>query len=69
MFQKPFLRSELKFSTKLYIFSKISTLFFQLAYEIIVHYFRDETDAELEPGQNQFQYEFNPGQQKENFEF
>ena len=42
---------------------------YQLAYEIIVHYFRDETDAELEPAQGQFQYEFNPGQQKENFEF
>jgi len=42
---------------------------YKLAYEIIVHYFRDETDAELEPAQGQFQYEFNPGQQKENFEF
>ena len=44
-------------------------MFFQLAYEIIVHYFRDETDAELEPGQNQYQYEFNPGKQNDNFEF
>ena len=41
----------------------------QLAYEIIIQYFRDETDAELEPSQNEFQYRFNPGDNNENFEF
>jgi hypothetical protein len=43
---------------------------YKLAYEIIVQYFRDETDQELEPAANQFQYEFNPGEHNEgNFEF
>lgn len=42
---------------------------YKLAYEIIIQYFRDETDAELEPSQNEFQYRFNPGDNNENFEF
>lgn len=41
----------------------------QLAYEIIIQYFRDETDAELEPSQDGLQYRFNPGDNNENFEF
>jgi len=33
---------------------------YKLAYEIIIQYFRDDTDQELEPGQNQYEFDFNP---------
>ena len=44
--------------------------FLKLAYEIIVQYFRDETDQELEPGQGQYEFDFNPSaNQNTNFQF
>lgn len=33
---------------------------YKLAYEIIIQYFRDDTDQELEPGHNQYEFDFNP---------
>jgi len=43
---------------------------YKLAYEIIVQYFRDETDQELEPGQGQYEFDFNPSaNQNTNFQF
>jgi hypothetical protein len=31
-----------------------------LAYEIIIQYFRDDTDQDLEPGHDQTEFHFNP---------
>ena len=65
---KIFIRFVIVFSLSKIIILDIYDII-QLAYEIIIQYFRDETDAELEPSQNEFQYRFNPGDNNENFEF
>ena len=65
---KTFIRFVIVFSLSKIIILDIYDII-QLAYEIIIQYFRDETDAELEPSQNEFQYRFNPGDNNENFEF